>query len=193
MQCLMLGYGNTSPEEILQVLSLAEIDLVVDVRSVPFSRRRPEMSRPSLERLLPQHGISYLYLGEGLGGKPDGLQQRVVYFGNTTCGVVPLSERPAYRRDLERLISLLSRHRVMLLCRCAVPERCHRARLIGVSLVQRGIRVWHIDLHRYLSKRSLIQNRIDLLRHAAVDGRLFAQQLFSQGDLFGGSVIGQAL
>src|SRR5690554_6491803 len=119
-----LGYGHAPVQDMLRVMELLGVDTVVDIRSIPYSRRRPEMNRPALKRLLCGHGLTYCYLGEGLGGMPDGPGKPVVYFGNATCGVVPLAERPAFQRDMRRLLALLDQGRQpVLLCRCADPRR----------------------------------------------------------------------
>jgi hypothetical protein len=41
------------------------------VRSVPQSARMPHFSQPAFEKLLGAEHISYLFLGEELGGRPD--------------------------------------------------------------------------------------------------------------------------
>jgi len=189
-----LGYGHAPVRDVLRVLELLGADAVVDIRSIPFSRRRPEMNRPALERLLRGHGLAYYYLGEGLDGMPDGPGKPVVYFGNATCGVVPLSERPAFHRDIKRLLALLEQgRRPVLLCRCADPRRCHRARFVGVALVQRGLSVWHVDMGAFQRHAAEITTKEALLRRAALDGRSFAEALTTQKDLFGDTVIGRAL
>ena len=48
------------------------IELVVDVRSTPYSRYVPQANRENLARTLESAGIAYRWMGEPLGGKPEG-------------------------------------------------------------------------------------------------------------------------
>ena len=47
-----IGYGLRDLEEFVALLTRYGVKYVGDVRSVPFSRRRPEFSRGALEQTL---------------------------------------------------------------------------------------------------------------------------------------------
>ena len=46
------------------------MQLLVDVRSMPWSRRFPQFGRERLAKSLEDAGIDYAWEGEALGGKP---------------------------------------------------------------------------------------------------------------------------
>ena len=52
-----IGYGNRSIEEFVELLQRYEIKFLVDIRSQPHSRFKPEFSRDALEKRLKQHHI----------------------------------------------------------------------------------------------------------------------------------------
>lgn len=55
----------------LALLKKHSIEVLVDIRSRPYSRYVPRFSGESLQKTLPQSGLRYLYMGEHLGGKPE--------------------------------------------------------------------------------------------------------------------------
>ena len=52
MRVLTFGHGTASQEEIAGLLRGAGVELVVDVRTAPGSRRNPHVSRTELSRWL---------------------------------------------------------------------------------------------------------------------------------------------
>jgi len=62
-----LGTSDRTAEEFLALLGRLGVELVVDVRRFPTSRF-VHFKREELKRLLEGGGVSYIYLGEELGG-----------------------------------------------------------------------------------------------------------------------------
>jgi uncharacterized protein (DUF488 family) len=137
-----IGYGARSIDEFLAALQAHQVGCLVDVRSAPYSRFKPEFSRQELENRLRQHGIRYVYMGHQLGGQPP---DRDCYVdGKVVYELV--KEKTFYREGIARLQSALCGGlRVALMCSEGKPEMCHRGKLIGESLTELGIPVLHID------------------------------------------------
>ena len=106
------GYERLRPEELVAIMDKLQIDLLVDVRSVPNSRR-PGFGGKQLAALL---GYRYRWEGQHLGGRGD---------GPTEDGYYWLLTRPAPMR-------------LLLLCKEEAPGDCHRHRAIAVELLRRG-------------------------------------------------------
>ena len=66
-----IGHSNHPPNRFLDLLECHQIQAIVDVRSVPFSRYAPHFNGPELQLLLQQCGIQYVFAGEVLGGRPS--------------------------------------------------------------------------------------------------------------------------
>src|SRR2546429_2813461 len=64
---LTVGHSTRSLDDFTELLIHHGVGLLVDVRTVPASRRMPHFSKVALERSLPQSGIRYLHMPE-LGG-----------------------------------------------------------------------------------------------------------------------------
>ena len=54
-----IGYGNRSISDFIQILKDNQIQVVVDVRSVPYSRYRPAFNSKALAKNLTDAGIGY--------------------------------------------------------------------------------------------------------------------------------------
>lgn len=137
-----IGYGNRSLDDFVALLQDHNIEYVLDVRSAPYSRFKPEFSKGALEAALRERGIRYLYLGDQLGGQPKDRDcyedDKVIY--------ERVKEKPFYRAGIERLrIAFGQQRRIALMCSEGKPEMCHRSKLIGASLAELGIPVTHID------------------------------------------------
>lgn len=137
-----VGHGAASLDQFVEVLRRYGIAYLIDVRSKPYSRHRPEFNREQLERHLHELHIRYVFMGDLLGGLPD---DPACY----TAGRVDYEKvraQPFHRRGLERLRTAWEqRLPVALMCACGKPERCHRSKLIGISLEREGLPVVHLD------------------------------------------------
>src|SRR4051812_49307863 len=65
-----IGYGGQSQSEVLDQLARAKVGYVIDVRSSPFSRFQPDFSREPLAKSLKDNNITYVFMGDLLGGRP---------------------------------------------------------------------------------------------------------------------------
>src|SRR5207237_2169332 len=57
-----IGHSTRTLEEFLTILATHQIKLLVDVRTVPRSRRVPQFNTDNLSEFLPRHHIQYLHL-----------------------------------------------------------------------------------------------------------------------------------
>lgn len=68
-----IGHSNLTFEQFVSLLKEFGIDLVVDIRRYPSSRKFPHFNRPALCESLAVVGIDYLWL-EALGGRRSGVK-----------------------------------------------------------------------------------------------------------------------
>ena len=137
-----IGYGSRSIVEFIKVLHRHEIVYLIDVRSAPYSRYKPEFSKAALAKELEQHSIRYVFMGDTLGGRPD---DETCYV-NGRLDYEKVKERKYYQHGIERLhTAFLQQQSVALMCSEGKPEECHRCKLIGATLITQEIPVIHID------------------------------------------------
>ncbi len=65
-----IGHSNIPAERFVAMLRGAGVNAIADVRSTPASRFCPWFSAKNLAPLLAREGISYLFYGKELGGRP---------------------------------------------------------------------------------------------------------------------------
>jgi len=133
-----IGHSNHAIERFIALLTAGGVEAVVDVRSMPYSRRFPQFGRERLTQSLSAAGILYRYEGAALGGKPD---PRKVGDG---AGYEQLAERPDFREALGRLIAGSADTTLCLMCAEKEPLDCHRTVLVSRRLAERGAEIEHL-------------------------------------------------
>lgn len=140
--CYTIGYGNSPIEVVVNILTDAGIDTVVDVRSSPHSRFNPNFNRGSLEKFLNSSDIGYRYMGDTIGGR---YSNPALLFTDGTVDYRKVSVTELFKDGIRQVISFVSGgKRIALMCAEKDPERCHRFSLISRDLKARGINVVHI-------------------------------------------------
>lgn len=85
--------------------------------------------------------MEYVYLGQELGGRPEGAENYDAA-GHVLYGRLATSE--PFREGLERLTALANQRRIAVMCAEEDPGKCHRHLLVGRVLEERGAEVRHI-------------------------------------------------
>ena len=136
-----VGHSNHSPEVLLELLTHHGVEVVVDVRSSPYARYATHFNKEPLENYLRGRGLKYLFLGDILGGRPEGGEfydsQGCVLYGR-------LAESAAFSGGIRRLLHGVEVSCIALLCGEEDPSECHRRLLLGRVLMERGVGVFHI-------------------------------------------------
>ena len=136
-----LGHSTRTLEEFLDILSEHKIKLLVDVRTVPRSRRVPQFNTENLSKSLPRHHIQYLHL-PALGGlrkaRRDSLNTG--WRNQSFRGYADYMQTPKFEEGLNELMKLASKKTAAIMCAEAVPWRCHRS-LIADAMLIRGWKV----------------------------------------------------
>ena len=152
-----VGYGARSLDELVAALQTHDITFLVDVRSAPYSRFKPEFSKDALERELKHRGIRYVYLGDALGGRPNDPDCYV----DDKVDYERVKQKEFYRAGIERLRTAWQRRaRFVIMCSEGKPEQCHRSKLIGESLAALAIPVAHIDENNVLRSQDEVIQRL---------------------------------
>jgi uncharacterized protein (DUF488 family) len=166
-----IGHSNHPRERFIALLRGASITALADVRSVPYSRRHPQFSKPVLAETLPQEGIAYVYLGEELGG----MRKDPALLRDGAPDYDKIAATQSFRHGLDRVIDGAGRHRIALMCAEREPLDCHRFLLVSRHLALRGARINHI-----LGDGS-IEEHDDTLRRLLAKTHLDAGELFAEG------------
>jgi uncharacterized protein (DUF488 family) len=139
-----IGHSTRSVEEFIALLLAHHVELVVDVRTVPRSRRNPQFSRETLPDSLQAAGIGYEHAAALGGFRRPGRESPNAGWRNTSFrGYADYMQTSTFVAAIETLAERAERQRPAVMCAEAVPWRCHRS-LIADALVARGMRVEEI-------------------------------------------------
>ncbi len=142
-----IGHSNRSLDEFVELLTGHGIELVVDVRAFPGSRRLPHFGADRLAPSLLQHGIDYEHLRD-LGGRRRASADAAPELGDawrnqSFRAYAQYTHTTQYHSALHELVDLAHDSTVAIMCSEAVPWRCHRW-LVSDTLVAVGSRVLHV-------------------------------------------------
>lgn len=136
-----IGHSNHPLEKFILLLREFEIDLLIDTRSHPYSRHAPHFNAHSLEPALSKRGISYLFLGGQLGGRPEGEE---FYDAEGRVDYTLVARSRQFFDGISRVELEIQTNMVALMCGEEDPTRCHRRLLVGRALEEKGITLRHI-------------------------------------------------
>ncbi|MEO8697382.1 MAG: DUF488 domain-containing protein [Acidimicrobiales bacterium] len=130
-----LGHGTLSAEEFVNLVRIAEVAVVVDVRRFPGSRRNPQFESDAMARWLSERGIGYQWLAS-LGGRrrpaPD--SQNVGLRNEQFRAYADYMASAEFAVGVDDLSVLAEARAVAIMCAESLWWRCHR-RLIADHLV----------------------------------------------------------
>jgi len=139
-----VGHSTRSGEEFAQILLAHGIQVLVDVRSFPGSRRYPQFNRAALAESLQQVGIEYRHEPR-LGGRrtPRKDSHNTAWKNASFRAYADHMESEEFRKGVEDLLEVAANARAAVMCAEALWWRCHR-RLISDYLKAEGHAVIHI-------------------------------------------------
>ncbi|MDX1672091.1 MAG: DUF488 domain-containing protein [Balneolaceae bacterium] len=140
-----IGHSTRGIGEFIDLLKEHGIQLLVDVRRYPGSRRFPQFNQGELEQSLNEVGIDYRHkkiLG-GRRGKPDSDSPNKGWRSDGFQAYADHLSTKQVRQEIDNLIETAEETTLALMCAEAVYWRCHR-QLIADWLDARGLEVIHI-------------------------------------------------
>jgi uncharacterized protein (DUF488 family) len=126
MKLFTVGYESTSIDQFVEFLAKKDIEIIVDVRKNPVSRKKG-FSKNRLAQNLAEKGIEYMHL-PSLGMPIEWRRKakakiitRQKMFQEYTKKILPKE-----RKDINLIRQLLREKNTCLLCFEADPSDCHR-------------------------------------------------------------------
>ncbi len=172
-----IGHSTRPLEEFLGLLEMHDIELIVDVRRFPGSRRLPHYGQAPLAAALESRGIAYCWLA-ALGGRrrPDPASSNLGWRHPAFRAYADHVASEAFADGLSELLMLAHGLRTAMMCAEALWWRCHR-RIIADVLVSLGVPVLHLhgpgeaEPHRLRAPARVVGGRLDYTPESgAVEG-----------------------
>ena len=157
-----IGHSTRSGEEFLAVLEAYGIELLVDVRRLPGSRRLPQFDSATLSESLAARGIDYCWIAT-LGGRrrPTASSPSTGWRHPAFRAYADYVVTEEFAEGLFEMLMLAGGRRTAIMCAEVLWWRCHR-RLIADVLVVLGVEVVHIfdeekhETHRLTAPARLV-------------------------------------
>lgn len=156
---MTFGHGRLDGERIGELLTSAEVALLVDVRRFPGSRSNPAAARGAIPDLCAQIGIAYRW-DERLGGRRHLRVDELRASPDSWWRVDAFRAYAAWTRSAEfrdgfaELLTDIARQPSAIMCSESVWWRCHRRMIADVLTLEAGIKVRHL-----MHDGSLVEHR----------------------------------
>ncbi len=136
-----IGHSTRELNDFIEILKTYNIELLVDVRTVPKSRHVPQFNHDNLQEKLPEQNIEYIHL-EKLGGLRHVLKDSINkgWHNKSFRGYADYMQTDGFIEGMKQLEALAKTKQVAIMCAEAVPWRCHRS-MVGDALLVRGFEV----------------------------------------------------
>lgn len=140
-----IGHSTRDFDDVVRMLKINDVDLLVDVRSFPSSRKFPQWNLDNIRIALPSD-IGYQWI-QTLGGRrhtaADVSSSNYAWRVKAFRYYADYMSTDAFAVGIDKLVDLGASASPAIMCSEAVPWRCHR-RLITDALLVRGVTVRHI-------------------------------------------------
>lgn len=131
-----VGHSDLTFMRFLSLIQANNINHIIDIRSIPYSRNAPWSNKSRLSEILRPFRIHYTYLGHKLGGKKPSIEDRQKQQG--------VNSQENYDDGIQLLLQLSMRDNLALLCAEGDPANCHRQHIVAQTLLSSGMNVLHI-------------------------------------------------
>lgn len=136
-----IGHSTRPIEEFTAILQEYKIRQLVDIRTIPRSRRNPQYGQENLEKSLSRVGIDYIHM-KSLGGLRPAVKntKNLGWENQSFQNYADYMQSSDFKKGVDELKNLSKDKLTVMMCAEAVPWRCHR-RLVGDALLIRGTEV----------------------------------------------------
>lgn len=153
-----IGHGNKRIEDFIAELKAFGIQFLLDVRSKPYSKWNPQFNKMALDLELKENGITYVFVGDSLGGLPE---DRSCYDYNGKVVYDLIKEKDFFKSGLKRLTRANEKKiNLAIMCSESKPEECHRSKLIGQELLNKEISLRHIVSKNRVKSQQTVMNEL---------------------------------
>ncbi|MGV0005162.1 MAG: DUF488 family protein [Candidatus Porifericomitaceae bacterium WSBS_2022_MAG_OTU9] len=121
-----IGHSNHTIENFIAILQKHGITAIADVRSAPYSKYNPQFNKDKISASLHRTSISYVFLGKGLGARPDDPS----CYHNGKVLYDKIAARQQFKEGIRRLAKGAEQYRIAIMCAEKDPIDCHRTVLV---------------------------------------------------------------
>lgn len=156
-QIFSIGHSTDAIDKFVEYLMHFQIDTIVDVRSVPYSRYANQFNKEQLSAFLKKKNIFYIPMGDNLGAR---YEEKELLFEDGKVDFSKVITTNRFQKGINRVEAGMQKgHRIALMCSEKNPIECHRFSLISNYLHNKGYVVNHI-IGKDVFKHKLLQDKL---------------------------------
>lgn len=160
MDIYTIGHSNYPVEKLIVMLRQYNIDCVVDIRGIPYSKYNVQYNKEEIEKKLNEEGFLYIYMAKEFGANRS---NKLSYNEEGYSDFEKVVKEEVFLKGIERLKTGCKKgYRIALLGAMQDPIRCHRSILVGRELKKYGFNVKHIlDSCMTVSQEKIEENLLN--------------------------------
>ncbi len=143
---ITLGHGTATADELARLIRVASIASLVDVRTVPKSRRHPQFAREAMSQWIPEAAAASYRWEPRLGGfrktRPE--SSNVALRHPSFRGYADYMETDAFAHALAELLEATASEQTAVMCSESLWWRCHRRLIADAAQLLHGVEVRHL-------------------------------------------------
>ncbi|MHB9143140.1 MAG: DUF488 domain-containing protein [Paludibacter sp.] len=139
-----IGHSTRSLDEFVAMLNSFQIEVIVDIRNFPGSKKYPQFNKNELEDSLLKYNLNYIHL-KNLGGrrKSNANSENTAWRHPAFRGYADYMETETFNDGIKKLEEIASTQNTAYMCSEAVWWSCHRS-FVSDFLKAKSWKVMHI-------------------------------------------------
>jgi uncharacterized protein (DUF488 family) len=159
MGIFTIGHSTGEVEQFLKLLKESSINVIVDVRSTPYSKFSSQYNREDIADHLKKNDINYLFLGDSLGARNT---NKELQFDNGKVCFKEVQKSEEFKKGIARLENGIAKgYNIALMCTEKEAIDCHRFALISEYLNSNGISVKHIQPDGVINHKDIEERLVE--------------------------------
>jgi uncharacterized protein (DUF488 family) len=153
-----IGHSSYTQEQYLKFLIRYEINCIVDVRSMPYSKYVPQFNKEEIKKFLNSNAIYYIFMGKELGARRE---DKALYTNEGYLDFEKTSKTIPFINGIERVKTGIEKgNKIALMCMEKDPIDCHRNILVARQFFNQGFKVLNILENGLTETQEQLENRL---------------------------------
>ncbi len=152
-----IGHSTNTIESFIEYLKNYQINTIVDVRSIPYSRFASQFNKEQLSASLKKVNILYIPMGNNLGAR---YEEDELLFEDGKVNFSKVVATNQFQEGVYRIKTGIEKnYKIALMCSEKNPIECHRFSLISSYLYKKGYNINHI-IGNDIFNHKLLQDKL---------------------------------
>lgn len=167
-----IGHSTHKLDNFANLIKKYNIDVVVDVRSIPYSKYADWFNKENLAFFLKKNKFFYIFMGDSLGAR---WENRGVIFEDGKVDFSKVMETKKFQDGISRILRGVEKgYNIALMCSEKEAFDCHRFSLISRFLRDK-LDIYHIYPNKLVSQKELEEKLIKKYKKFLPEKNLFEE------------------